>query len=334
MEAQGVIAESIIGFKITWESMGRGQQPKWDQNNQSIEIHETDVYPDLEYTSAYAAPKYVRYTSGAQLNELLMKINAIIDEKLAGGQKNEAALPPGPPANKALPGPEKKKELMSGGEVAHALTLAPVREGDLVTTDKPNQLDNIDTNQAGPNEPDVTTNAPAKAEGSNKDLKYTVIVHGDKLRFIEGQQEKGAYASGIKFLYMVSNNLIKNVAGDKLNNTDKIWAEVIMNGVSHKFKFEEFTVKTDELILGGNLLAQVLPSIELAFTPDPNSVYTKEKPELDLADVIKATSITLGTRTVPEIKAIQTQIQKELEARESGKRTVNQDKESLSAPNK
>jgi hypothetical protein len=78
--------------------------------------------------------------------------------------------------------------------------------------------------------------------------------------------------------------------------------------------FDEFNEK--DFRFGGNLLAQILPSIELSFTPEINSVYSKEKTELDLADVIKATNITLGSKSTSEIMSIQKQIQKELSARE------------------
>jgi hypothetical protein len=79
-------------------------------------------------------------------------------------------------------------------------------------------------------------------------------------------------------------------------------------------QFAEFN--ESEFRFGGNLLAQILPSVELSFTPEINTVYSKEKPELDLADVIKATNITLGSKSTSEIKSIQKQIQKELEVRE------------------
>ena len=143
MAEQGVIAESIISFAITWKNPGKGQQPLWNQNKQSIEIHETDVYPDLKYSSAYGAPQYVKYTSGSLLNDLIVEINKIIDAKIAVMKKdqkkeepakNEAELPPGPPtpkalgsgeddedddsAQKALPaGPGAQKALGSGAEV-------------------------------------------------------------------------------------------------------------------------------------------------------------------------------------------------------------------------
>ena len=112
--------------------------------------------------------------------------------------------------------------------------------------------------------------------------------------------------------------MTKVVGDDHVNNQAKIWAEVKIGGFigsSIKIPFSEFDEK--EFRFGGNLLAQILPSIELSFTPEHNSVYSKEKPELDIADVIKATNITLGNKTTTEIKALQKQIQKEIEAREA-----------------
>lgn len=355
MEAQGVIAESVIDFAITWESLGKGKQPKWDQNDQSIVIVETDVYPDLIYTAAYGAPKYVKYTSGAQLNALLMRINAVIDAKLAEAEKkkegkNEAALPPGPPNPKQIGQggsnglvPVGKRELMAGQDVDQSLVTAPVRGGDLVPYETPKPPAMIGNKPEINDEPDVTSdNLPATTTTTtvpptqeDGDYKYKVTVIGKDLRFIEGQEEKGAYSSGIKFLYKVSNNLTKVINGDKVDNTQKIWADVKYKGFTYKFEFSDFNVGTDDVnfTLGGNLLAQVLPSVELGFVPDPNSVYSKEKPELDLADVIKATSITLGNRTTPEIKAMQKKIEKEIEARETGSKQT-QNKQSEASPNK
>lgn len=304
MNAQGIIAESIVSFKITWDNPGNGQQPKWDQTKQSIEIHESDVYPDLKYTAAYAAPLYVKYTSGSLLNDLLVEINNVIDAKLS--KTNEADRP-------ELPAAPDKKELMPGSDIAQTLLTAPVRGGDSVKPDEPKPENNIDTNQEKQSDSNVTSDETAKNSSA-----YTVTVYGDKLRFLEGQQERGAYSSGVKFLYKVSNNLTKSVADDRIDNKSKIWAEVKIGGIvgrTIKMEFAEFD--ETEFKFGGNLLAQVLPSIELSFTPDQDSVYSKEKPELDIADVIKATNITLGSKTTTEIKALQKQIQKEIESRES-----------------
>jgi hypothetical protein len=349
LAVQGVIAESIIGFKITWKSLGRGKQPKWNQNDQLIEIYETDVYPDLIYTSAYASPKYVKYTSGEQLNGLLMEINSIIDAKL--GILKEAALPPGPDQPKQLASGDQpsralqntgKRELVKGSDIGRSLIAFPARGGevDVIRDAKPKaNIDNSPKLLSGPEGTEEVTSTTTQApnqESPKGNFEYTVIVHGEKLRFIDGQLEKGSYSSGISFLYKVSQNLTKVISGESVDNTKLIWAEAIVNGVSHKFKFEDFNVKSDEASgrLGGNLLVQVLPSVELSFTPDQNSVYSKEKPEIDFADVIKATGITLGNKTTPEIKALQNKLEAEIAARESGLRTRKTSKQSETITNK
>ena len=327
MSAQGVIAESVASFKITWDNLGNGQQPKWDQTKQSIELHQTDVYPDLQYVSAFAAPVYTKYTSGSLLNDLIVEINKVIDSKLASTSDkkekvDELYLNAGPAAPKQLgAGPEEEDQIKADDE-------------------KPAEI--IDTNKEANDEPKVTANdqelvtttttiAPQTAESS----AYTVTVYGDNLRFLEGQEGRGAYSSGIKFLYKVSNNLTKQVAGEQIDNRTKIWAEVTSSGLLSKTTRLEFAEFDEiEFKFGGNLLAQVLPSIELSFTPDPNSVYSKEKPELDIADVIKATNITLGTKTTSEIKSLQKQIQKEIDSREPVEKQKQPGKQSASVDNK
>lgn len=361
MAEQGVIAESIISFAITWKNPGNGQQPIWDQTKQSIEIHETDVYPDLKYSSAYAAPQYVKYTSGSLLNELIVEINKIIDAKIAVTKKdqkkekpakNEAALPPGPPAPKALgsgeddeeddsdqkalpAGPGAPKALGSGksdeeeeDSTQKALPTGPSAPkqlgqgspgGALVKYDQPQPPAVIDNKPEDNDEPEVNAevNDDEPKTTASGEYAYTVVVYGDKLRFMEGQQERGAYSAGVKFLYKISNNLSKKISGEQIDNTSKIWAEISMPGVfGDKFKMQFAEFNESEFRFGGNLLAQILPSVELSFTPEINTVYSKEKPELDLADVIKATNITLGSKSTSEIKSIQKQIQKELEVRE------------------
>ncbi len=319
MSAQGVISESLASFKITWDNPGNGQQPKWDQNRQVIELHETDVYPDLIYTSAFAAPVYIKYNSASLLNDLLVAINKVIDTKLAATSSKK----------------EKVNELyLNAG--------TDTKEDPQVNAGEEKPKEIIDTNVEVNNEPSVTPNdqesvtttttaAPQKVESS----AYTVTVYGDKLRFLEGQEGRGAYSSGIKFLYKVSNNLTKQASGEQIDNRSKIWAEITSPGLLSKttrFEFADFD--EIEFKFGGNLLAQVLPSIELSFTPDPNSVYSKEKPELDIADVIKATNITLGTKTTSEIKSLQKQIQKEIESREPVEKQKQPGKQSDSTDNK
>ena len=374
MSAQGVIAESVASFKITWDNPGNGQQPKWDQTKQSIELHQTDVYPDLQYVSAFAAPIYTKYTSGSLLNDLIVEINKVIDSKLASTSDkkekvDELSLPAGQPAAKQLgAGQPAAKQLGAGQPKPNPFLNDPDEEetdnkpaqenepnnqiiqgkpeDDSVKPEASQAAEVIDNKPAQETEPGVTKNdqdlvinntttttttAPQKAESS----AYTVTVYGDKLRLLEGQEGRGAYSSGIKFLYKVSNNLTKQVAGEQIDNRTKIWAEVALAGLLSKvvrFEFADFD--EIEFKFGGNLLAQVLPSIELSFTPDPNSIYSKEKPELDIADVIKATNITLGVKTTSEIMALQKQIQKEIDSREPVEKQKQPGKESASVDNK
>ena len=348
MAEQGVIAESIISFAITWKNPGKGQQPLWDQNKQSIEIHETDVYPDLKYSSAYGAPQYVKYTSGSLLNELIVEINKIIDAKIAVMKKdqkkeepakNEAELPPGPPTPKALGSGEDEEEDDSTQKALNAGPAEPKQlsqgssGGALVKYEQPQPPAVIDNKPKENDEPEVKPEEPKPV--ASGEYAYTVVVRGDKLRFMEGQQERGAYSAGVKFLYKISNNLTKKISGEQIDNKPKIWAEITMTGVfgdTFKMGFDEFNEK--EFKFGGNLLAQILPSVELSFTPEINTVYSKEKPELDLADVIKATNITLGSKSTSEIKSIQKQIQKELSAREPDQKQKAPDKQVDPAQNK
>jgi hypothetical protein len=92
MIGDGVIAESIVSFKITWKNPGNGEQPIWNQNDQLITFHSTSIYPDLLYTKAQGIATYYRYTTIDSIVRLLKQINAVIDSKLIGGAKtNEAA---------------------------------------------------------------------------------------------------------------------------------------------------------------------------------------------------------------------------------------------------
>jgi hypothetical protein len=346
---KGVLSESIVSYQITWDNPGGGQQPKWDQNKQSIEIHETDVYPDLQYTSAFAAPLYVKYTSGSLLNDLINEINKVIDSQI-GKQSdkkeepkkqetpvNEAYLNAGPTGQKQLPAGPDQKELPAGpapnkqigqGEPGGALVKYEPPQPPAVIDNKPKQEEEPDVT------PDDQTTITTTLAPQGSQEAYTVTVYGDKLRFLEGESDRSGYG-GIKFLYKVSNNLTKTVSGEKIDNTAKIWAEVKMKGLlGRTFKLEFGLFNEKEFKFGGNLLAQVLPSIELSFTPDQNSVYSKEKPELDIADVIKATNITLSNKTTAEIKAMQKQIQKEIEVREPAQKETRSGKQSASADNK
>ena len=154
---------------------------------------------------------------------------------------------------------------------------------------------------------------------------FQITVYGKRLRLIEGQQ---ANSSGIQFLYKISNNLVKVIDSEKIDNTKNIWAEVSILGKFGKIKMEFSEFNEPDFKFGGNLLAQILPSVELTFTPDKNSVYAKEKPDLDMIDIIKSANLVVNNKTSPELRALQKRIQKELDSREKPEPTTQEKKRS------
>lgn len=278
MTTQGVIAESYVSFKITWKNQGNPAVSTFNQFDQNIEIHETNIYPDLKYISASGAALYKKYTSAALLNEVITEINKIVEKKIS--------------------------ESHAGG------------------SDAPKQDPNIEYSKNPINEEESQN---TNSDESNKKPSYTVTVYGKRLRLIEGQQ---ANSSGIQFLYKISNNLVKVIDSEKIDNTKNIWAEVSILGKFGKIKMEFSEFNEPDFKFGGNLLAQILPSVELTFTPDKNSVYAKEKPDLDMIDIIKSANLVVNNKTSPELRALQKRIQKELDSREKPEPTTQEKKRS------
>ena len=95
MIGDGIIVESIASFKITWKNPGNGMQAVWDQENQVIELHESDVYPDLDFVSASGLSTYFTYSTADKIIGLLKRINEVINIELtelykSKDQANEA----------------------------------------------------------------------------------------------------------------------------------------------------------------------------------------------------------------------------------------------------
>ena len=95
MIGEGIIVESIASFKITWKNPGNGMQAVWDQENQVIELHGSDVYPDLEFVSATGLSTYFTYSTADKIIGLLKRINEVINIELtelykSKDQANEA----------------------------------------------------------------------------------------------------------------------------------------------------------------------------------------------------------------------------------------------------
>lgn len=272
MNSRGVIIESIASFEVTWQRVAG--QIKWDQNKQSIEIHQSDVYPDLKFTSATARATYVKYVSAARINDLIGAINARIDELMKVSSEEPGEQP------------------------------------------KPEQSDNkADQTEGG----QVNGNQP----GSGAD--FTVKVYGKRLKFIEGQRNTTTANSEI--LLRVSTNMQPNLGGDT-NNADNIWIEVTTSTGTTKFKMEDF----DETVtkFGGNLLVQVLPSIELRFkaTEDVYAYGDEESTEIKVTKAVRADLEKLDDDKLKEIEDTILRIRNDRTAKkakdlEAGKQTAN-----------
>lgn len=283
MNARGVIIEATASFKITWSVSGPGRDIKWDQNNQYIELHDSDVYPDLEYYEASARATYVKYASAARLNDLLKAIGAKIDSALAKitEAEEQSALPPGPPDPKQLP--------QSTGNTTSALLPVP----------------NSSNNLPAVIEPGVTPDAPKQPEKTAYD--YTVTVYAPKLKFIEGQ--RNSTTASAEILFKVSNNLNPELAVDGVDNTGKIYTEVAYSTtaglVKTNLKFEIFEEEVTKF--GGNLLAQVIPSLELKFKAKED-VYAYNDEDSGEVKVTKAVRGDLEKLPEDKLKEIEDMI--------------------------
>jgi len=89
LNARGVIIETTASFKVTWDVVGTPKTVKWNQNNQYIEIHDADVYPDLNFYEATGRATYVKYVSAARINELLTAISRKVEDLIKLGHVDE-----------------------------------------------------------------------------------------------------------------------------------------------------------------------------------------------------------------------------------------------------
>ena len=289
MVGNGVIAESIASFKVTWKSNGVGQQPTWDQTDQEITIHETSVYPDLHYTKAQGLATYYKYTSIDTLMQLLKRINSIIDAKL--GNVSEA------------------KELGPGSNSAIQEVEAPVPQVPTVPEKPSNHSPDPKSNTSAPSSPDkkdeVTsepskTNEPDKTGGSET---YKVIVHGEKIRMIDGQVS----SANIRIRHKVSENLVRKLGDETMDNSKHIWLEVKTGMMSStRMELDEFTTKE-----GTNLLVQVLPTIDLTFTVGEKHVTPKSEEEVEYRDKLKFMSGIRMSREEERFTRVKQEINKD-----------------------
>ena len=233
MIGDGIIVESIASFKITWKNPGNGMQAVWDQENQVIELHESDVYPDLDFVSASGLSTYFTYSTADKIIGLLKRINTVIDTELTELYKSKNQV----------------------NEADADNTIPEIKPED---ADKKDEVTNTE-------EPKVEPNVP---ESPSKGFSYTVTVYGDKLRFIDVSSEN----QSLIVKHKLSNNMgVKKETGETLDNSSRIWATVQLSGLfseTHRFNFEKFNISTDST--AENLLVQIIPSIQLTFKAGEN----------------------------------------------------------------
>ena len=248
MIGDGIIVESIASFKITWKNPGNGMQAVWDQENQVIELHGSDVYPDLEFVSASGLSTYFTYSTADKIIGLLKRINEVINIELTELYKSENQV---------------TEENTVNNKPLDTSNIPEIKPETDIEKDEVNNI----------KEPKVEPEVP---KSPSEGFAYTVTVHGDKLRFIDASAEN--FSLIVK--HKLSNNMgVKKETGETLDNSSRIWATVQLSGLfseTHRFNFEKFNISTESTT--ENLLVQIIPSIQLTFKAgEPMTTPNAEK---------------------------------------------------------
>ena len=135
---------------------------------------------------------------------------------------------------------------------------------------------------------------------SDKSPNYTVIVYGQKLKFIEGQ--RNTTTANAEILLKASSNLQPEIGGGGYDNTDKIWAEVKTSTGTQKIELDKF--EEDVTKFGGNLIVQVLPSIEMRLKAkeDVYAYGDEESTEVKVTKAVRADLEKLDDVKLKEIE--------------------------------
>ena len=299
MIGDGIIVESIASFKITWKNPGNGMQAVWDQENHVIELHGSDVYPDLEFVSASGLSTYFTYSTADKIIGLLKRINEVINIELTELYKSE---------NQVTEENTVNNKPLDTSNIPEIKPETDIEKDEVTNTEEPKV------------EPEVPK---SPSEG----FAYTVTVHGDKLRFIDASAEN--FSLIVK--HKLSNNMgVKKETGETLDNSSKIWATVQLSGLfseTHRFNFEKFNISTEST--AENLLVQIIPSIQLTFKagetmPAPNAEKETYVSKIELSNsqvknkelqkkinIYKKQLEKIGKRLTPEELAAELLIYKE-----------------------
>ena len=281
MIGDGVIAESVISYRITWVNPGNGEQPKWDQNKQKIEFHQSDIYPDLEFSKAQGLATYYTYTTIDSLVNLLKEINAIIDAKLGWNTVSEDFKQLGSATSIQTAGTTGLQTRNTGPTSLQKIN-SPTNTQlqNVVRGQVPATIDKGEPVKLEPKDKVTidkeTTKGSGESEGSGE---YTVIVYGEKLKFIDAQLS----SASIRVRHKVSSNLLRKVNDEVIDNSKNIWVE-IHTGIGSPTRMELKEFETEDHV---NLLVQVLPTIDLILTAGEKSITPKSEETVNDEDRIR-----------------------------------------------
>lgn len=273
MIGDGIIVETIASFKITWKNPGNGMQAVWDQENQVIEIHGSDVYPDLEFVSASGLSTYFTYSTADKIIGLLKRINTVINTELTELYKSKDQV---------------TEENTINNKPLDTNNIPEIKPENDSTQDEV-------TNTIEPKVEPESPNSPSEG------FSYTVTVHGDKLRFIDASADN----RNLTINHKLSNNMgVKKEIEETLDNSSRIWATIQLSGLfseTHRFNFEKFNIQTD--VVNENLLVQIIPSIQLTFKAGENMAAPDTERETYVSKIAL-------TRNETKLKALKKEIEK------------------------
>jgi hypothetical protein len=161
------------------------------------------------------------------------------------------------------------------------------------------QVDNKQPNDQLDDQTGVTENEENRVLGN-----YRVTVKAPQIRFSEGQRNTTTAAAEI--LFKISNNLQPELGRGGFSNQEKISVSVsyTLNGKPgvKEFKLEEF--EEDVTKFGGNLIVQVLPSIEVRFKAkeDVYAYGDEESTDVKVTKAVRADLEKLPEEKLSEIE--------------------------------
>ena len=163
----------------------------------------------------------------------------------------------------------------------------------------PKPEDNMEQNQLSNDEPSVTENEEKKVLGN-----YTVTVKAPEIRFVEGQRNTTTAAAEI--LFKISNNLQPEISRGGYSNQEKIKVAVsyLLNGKAEMKELQLDQFEEDVTKFGGNLIIQVLPSLEVRFKAkeDVYAYGDEESTEVKVTKAVRADLEKLPEEKLSEIE--------------------------------